>query len=345
MKICEYERNVILNYKEKVCPLCGRQFEKNDDVVVCPECGTPQHRECYEKLGHCVNEEKHGTDFSWGDADEEKKSGSHVVKCPVCQAENSDDSLFCKRCASPLTDDSSNREGKEGENGFGRFSGQSPQGMPFMPMGGIPFQQFNVLKDDDDIGQGVKAREAEKLVQKNVPYYMMLFTRLKRFDASRFSFVGFLFTGAWYLYRKQYLRGAVISVIMALTMILSAVFTPFFMQTFENIEANLTAANTYATSNAIFNEVFKLPVDQQIAFFIPLVAMILTFVIRVYCGLTANRSYYNHCIKKINRLKLENETSQKLNPVLEKKGGVDIGIAVCIAVCYIIINYAPGFFQ
>lgn len=337
-KFVKYERNVILDYKDKACPQCGKQFEKNDDVVVCPQCGTPQHRECYEKLGHCVNEDKHDTGFSWGEAEDEKSS-EHTVKCPVCKAENSDDSLFCKRCATPLTNGKADKSSSEDEN-----SGNGFQGMPFMHMGAIPFQQFTVLKGDDDIGQGVKAKEAEKLVQKNVPFYMMLFTRIKRFGASRFSFVGFLFTGAWYLYRKQYLRGAVISVITALTMILSAVFTPFFMQTFESIEANLKTANTYVTSNAIFNEVFKLPVDQQIAFFIPLIAMILTFAIRVYCGFTANRSYYNHCIKKINRLKLENETSQKLNPVLEKKGGVDIGIAICVVVCYIIINYAPGFF-
>lgn len=331
-----------MDYKDKVCPLCGKQFEKNDDVVVCPECGTPQHRECYESLGHCVNSEKHGTGFSWNESEQNKSSGQ-TVKCPVCQTENSDDSLFCKRCAAPLTND---RVNKENNNGFGSGRNPNQQGMPFMPIGGIPFQQFSVLKDDDDIGEGIKAKEMEKLVQKNVPFYMMLFTKLKKFGSSRFSFVGFLFTGIWYLYRKQYLKGAVISIIMALSMILSAVFTPFFMQTFESIEANLTAANpnAYATSNAVFNEVFKLPADQQVAFFIPLIAMLVTFAVRVYCGLTANRSYYNHCIKTITKLKIENKTSQKLNPALEKKGGVDVGIAICAVVCYIIINYAPNFF-
>ena len=46
------------NYK---CPVCNNQFTEDDDVVVCPECGTPHHRECYIQNGNCANADKHGT--------------------------------------------------------------------------------------------------------------------------------------------------------------------------------------------------------------------------------------------------------------------------------------------
>ena len=49
-------------YKYK-CPVCEEQFKKGDDIVVCPECGTPHHRECYENIGHCFNKDKHSEDF------------------------------------------------------------------------------------------------------------------------------------------------------------------------------------------------------------------------------------------------------------------------------------------
>ena len=43
------------NYTGK-CFSCGEVFKDGDDIVVCPECGTPYHRECYLKEGKCIND-------------------------------------------------------------------------------------------------------------------------------------------------------------------------------------------------------------------------------------------------------------------------------------------------
>ena len=32
------------------CEGCGRPLALTDDIVVCPDCGAPYHRECYESL-------------------------------------------------------------------------------------------------------------------------------------------------------------------------------------------------------------------------------------------------------------------------------------------------------
>ncbi len=32
-----------------ICPVCMKKFTETDDIAVCPECGTPHHRECYLK--------------------------------------------------------------------------------------------------------------------------------------------------------------------------------------------------------------------------------------------------------------------------------------------------------
>ena len=34
------------DYINEKCISCGKEFTKDDDVVVCPECGTPYHRGC-----------------------------------------------------------------------------------------------------------------------------------------------------------------------------------------------------------------------------------------------------------------------------------------------------------
>ncbi len=44
------------------CALCHAYLFEEDDVVYCPICGAPHHRECYNSIGHCALESTHGTD-------------------------------------------------------------------------------------------------------------------------------------------------------------------------------------------------------------------------------------------------------------------------------------------
>ena len=50
-------------YENQKCPVCGVAFKSGDDIVTCPECGTPHHRQCYEKIGKCANASLHSTGF------------------------------------------------------------------------------------------------------------------------------------------------------------------------------------------------------------------------------------------------------------------------------------------
>lgn len=52
-------------YENEKCPVCDKAFAEGDDVVVCPQCATPHHRECYNELGHCVNKDKHKQGFEF----------------------------------------------------------------------------------------------------------------------------------------------------------------------------------------------------------------------------------------------------------------------------------------
>ena len=57
--------SIMSKYTGLECPVCKNTFKDNDDIVVCPECGAPYHRTCYQKEGHCIYEDKHGTDQAW----------------------------------------------------------------------------------------------------------------------------------------------------------------------------------------------------------------------------------------------------------------------------------------
>ena len=61
-----------MEFTDYFCPVCEKRFINGDDVVVCPECGAPHHRECFEQLGHCFYEDRHSPGFSFENADNEQ---------------------------------------------------------------------------------------------------------------------------------------------------------------------------------------------------------------------------------------------------------------------------------
>ncbi len=125
-------------YLNAACPVCGQAFTENDDVVVCPVCGTPHHRDCYQHLGHCFNETLHSQGYEWEgtvntettvpdpnqetqplfrrpdmpgmqepyygryqQADPYQDTGSGN-RCMFCGYEVADDARFCNICGRPI---------------------------------------------------------------------------------------------------------------------------------------------------------------------------------------------------------------------------------------------------
>ena len=54
-----------MRYKSCKCVHCDSIFTETSDVVVCPLCGSPHHRECWKETGKCTNEDKHSENFEW----------------------------------------------------------------------------------------------------------------------------------------------------------------------------------------------------------------------------------------------------------------------------------------
>ena len=51
-----------LSVEGQKCPVCKSYMFDDEDIVFCPVCGAPSHRDCYNLVGHCPLEEFHGTD-------------------------------------------------------------------------------------------------------------------------------------------------------------------------------------------------------------------------------------------------------------------------------------------
>lgn len=140
-------------YKYK-CPVCNKQFKEGDDIVVCPECGTPHHRECYEQEEHCFYQDKHSQNFSFEndqpdssdnfEADKESGTDNEVI-CKICGHPNDNTLFYCEHCGAPLLKD--NQPENDSVNGNNNVPpdmngfpfGQNPQN------GGIPFIAFDPM--------------------------------------------------------------------------------------------------------------------------------------------------------------------------------------------------------
>ena len=153
----------------KKCAGCGAYLFEEDDVVFCPVCGAPHHRECYNSKGHCAFESLHGTDRQYDKAEqekekqpEEKKPENNVYTKPK---ENMD----------PITI------------------------LQFDPLGGVP--------EDLDLGDGVTAAEARQFVISNTHRYIPKFAAAKEGRKASFNWLAFLFPPAWFLSRKMYKWG------------------------------------------------------------------------------------------------------------------------------------------
>lgn len=319
------------------CPVCDIEFKDGDDVVVCPECGTPHHRECYEKENRCFYENKHNDGFSFGEESNTDSNGKEAdtVICPRCKAENQKGMFYCGKCGYPLSAQNSNtyQNTYQNTNTNTTFPG-------FMdPMAGV--------NPEENMGEGVTAGEVSKFVQNNTPYFIRVFNNIKNFNKGRFCFVAFLFSGGYLLYRKMYKIGGIITAIMLLLWTSELYIhycTPAGQKMIELMNNYYTSVTTAASSTQAVNELMQSisSLDNISIFLLGLMyfCSIAQFALRIIIGIFSNRWYFKHCKTKISAIKKENSDTDK---ELRAKGGVNTAIALSLFLVYLTIEFVPYF--
>lgn len=246
-----------MNYENKPCPGCGSHLHEGDDIVVCPECATPQHRACWMENGRCVNEHKHAEGFVWS-ADntgkapvaeapelfkvpEPVKDPDAPVICPVCGSENPGDFSVCGRCGSslaasenkdenenPSTDNRCKNCGAENDSDatFCKKCG-APMDIAQIPSLGPVFLRASDFDPEEKIGEHTSG-ELAVYTRKHALYYLKTFFKLESTKKKiSFNWSAFFFGPFWFFYRKLYKWGVGLLLCFAA---LSLIFSSYFPQ-------------------------------------------------------------------------------------------------------------------
>ncbi len=328
-----------MDYKGHVCPVCNNAFEKGDDVVVCPVCGTPHHRHCYEETGHCVNLNRHRENFDYKREREVNLPDEGFIVCPSCGAGNPPESKYCNSCGSSVG------AGPSSENTPPKNENSHDFGTTFAldPLGGV--------NPDEDLGQGVKAGEAAKYVRTSTPYYIPQFRQIKERGRSRFSLSAFLFGSIWMLYRKMYKLGALFTLFFVLLTLGDLYISIYHSEAIKEVAelyngllVNMASGYGFNMYGAFGEFLMSLTTEQIIVMLASTALSILMILLRVICGIFANRWYYKHTLKSINKIKTTSASDSEADLKLTAKGGVNIPLAISLMVSYYLIVYIISMF-
>lgn len=196
-------------FENKICPICRARFTDKADVVVCPICGTPHHRVCYEIKGHCGLENLHESGFVWNgrlpDEPEPTQPQQNVyMNSNSAEQDNVND----------IEQDNPFVDFVGADDGFGSF--------------------INKLRDPALGEDGVSMKELTAYAATSAFHYGRAFDifRSKTSGKKRrvfFNFASGFLAPAFQFYRKMDLFGLISMLITLIPFALSAFFPNFFI--------------------------------------------------------------------------------------------------------------------
>lgn len=337
-----------MKYYGLPCPVCGIVMNESDDIVVCPECATPHHRECWFKNGRCINSELHSETFVW--SPDSSPSGSETsapdnkteatadtaraesspddgsVICHICGSENPADALHCGSCGALFgqAEELPKKEcpfcgAKNHQNALrcqscGNFLAQS-EGNPFMN---------GVGADENEKIGDYTAGDYSLFTQLNAKRYIPKFRKITNKKVT-FNWAAFLFGPQWFLFRKMYKIGILL---MISFIAVSMMCTPL-VNHLDAAYAELLATTGIAAEDIVSPMQLLSIVDEETMMEFTRKAAAPSFIISgislaqmLLCGFLADKLYFKKVQTELNLIgeTVDNEGLRKM--MIVRRGSV-----------------------
>lgn len=326
-----------MKYENTKCPGCQELFREGDDVVVCPECGTPQHRQCYEKNGGCVNAAFHESGFVWKNENvsavkEEEtapdKTDGEPIICPRCGKENPKGTTVCSHCGLKFTMfgfnivekqqqlEREDREEKQQrlDSGFDGFSGSDE--LP--PLSKVVDERVKLLapgiseQQKQEVLCGHTIDKVISFVGYGAQSYVNKFRKLRDGKKFTFNWASFFLAPFWFFFRKLYKPGIVFATVNVIISLINTV----------PMTKLAAVIGDYGVQ-----EILALPADQQefivgqISKLLPAIMLLnfISFVVAVISGMIADKLYYRYTEKSLNEIDAAADNTYQLS-LLAKYG-------------------------
>ena len=317
------------------CPVCEQRFADGDDVVVCPVCGTPHHRTCYQKLGACSHSELHAQGYAWEQPEDNKASAREngtglSAACPTCGAQNAVHCLFCSTCGTRIDSTVSKKQtGAPGSSG-----GYTP------PVINAYTMAFGGLSPTEEL-EGVSVRDLANFIGPSAHYFLPQFKLLAHKTGVSLNFPSLIFSFFYFFYRKMYLVGLGLLALILLSQLPFVLIMPeffsFFVEHFQDIMLGINVMPLYHPQNHLW--------VYRISGFLQYVPFILTAAFSFF----ANRLYFSHAVKKVKKIRQAYEQApggyndKDYSLALAKRGRTTILSAVLLLVLLVVGYFALSY--
>lgn len=320
-------------YNNDKCPVCGKQFAEGDDIVTCPVCGTPHHRECYNSIGKCANEALHSEGFVFKRASDEQpaaeKDENAANKKPPVIFENLGRDFQGKiEDASPFANarfDEANEQ--NGENKAPNFT--------------VNGQNAYIFNKDEKIDD-VYVEDVITAVGNNFPKFIDKFRKNRKLN---WNWSAFIFGPYYFFFRKMYGQGTLfLAIEFFARMIVSVVFSSQLTKLIKDVTSISTSQNNFEIMNQMSD---AMKASGAMPAYLIIIGAIL--VIHIIIAVAADGFYRRKIISTVKSIdsKMEQDGNIMINPfigvgsdnmnkkelrklVIASKGGISF-FAPCIA--------------
>ena len=291
------------------CSACEKRFASTDDVVVCPICGAPHHRECYAETGTCAFLIEHITGKEWHPEPKYPSANGYEEEkaklCSACGSANPSLTIFCQICGRQMNTPKHSHEG----------SAAGIHGIYGDPFGGIP---------KDEKISGLAVNDIKVYVGPSSSYYVPRFYAMDKLHTKvAFSLPALVFNFLYFFYRKMYLVGILLLALFIIGLI------PQMLHMREALIPELLYEQGF---------IDEVNIDREAAAHyegILSIAALVNLIVRVVIAFFANRLYYNKVIREVAKITKDAETTAEKGQhtcLIARRGGVDkVSVALTLA--------------